>query len=287
MDILFVAHFLNGFLMIGMPTALAIYLTRRWMLGGRIWWAGAATFILSQVGHIPFNLAMSKLLNQTGLVAWSPTAQLIFNAVFLGLSSGIFEEGMRYLVLRWWAKDARSWRKGVLFGAGHGGAEAIIIGAYVLYGFFQMAALRNTDLAKLIPANQLALVQSQVTTYWNLTWYGSLLGALERFFAIPAQIVLAVMVIQVFTRKHIRWLFLAIGYHALSDASAVISIKYLGTYGTEAVICGFAILSVILIFVFQQPEQNVEILGAEHEPVVSLPAPVEESSENLEKPRYQ
>jgi uncharacterized membrane protein YhfC len=287
MDILFVVHFLNGFLMIVMPVVLAICLTRQWKLGGRIWWIGVATFILSQVGHIPFNWGISKLLNQTGMVAWSPTTQLIFNAVFLGLSAGIFEEGMRYLVLRWWAKDVRSWRKGVLFGTGHGGVEAIILGAFVLYGFFQMAALRNTDLSKVIPANQIALVQIQVTTYWNLTWYGSLLGALERFFAIPTQIVLAVMVMQAFTRKHMHWLFLAIGYHALSDASAIISVKYLGTYWTEAIICGFAILSVILIFKLRQPEPALEIPPAGPDPVLSTPEPVGGTSEDMENMRPQ
>lgn len=113
MDVLFFTHLLNGLLMIAMPIGLAIYLTSRWNLGGRIWWIGAATFLLSQVAHIPFNWGIGKLLNQTGMVAWDPKFQLIFNAVFLGLSAGIFEEGARYLVLRWWAKDARSWRKGV------------------------------------------------------------------------------------------------------------------------------------------------------------------------------
>ncbi|MGA2490877.1 MAG: YhfC family glutamic-type intramembrane protease, partial [Anaerolineales bacterium] len=128
MDILFGTHFLNGLLMVAMPVGLAIFLMHRWKLGGRIWWIGAVTLILSQVGHIPFNWGAGKLLNQTDMVAWDPTAQLIFNAVFGGLSAGIFEEVTRYLVLRWWAKDVRSWRKGVLLGAGHSGAEAIIYG---------------------------------------------------------------------------------------------------------------------------------------------------------------
>jgi len=30
MDILFIAHLLNGLLMVAMPVGLAIYLTRRW-----------------------------------------------------------------------------------------------------------------------------------------------------------------------------------------------------------------------------------------------------------------
>ena len=287
MDILFLAHFLNGLLMVAMPIGLAVYLTRRWKFGGRVWWIGAATFVLSQIGHIPFNWGIGKLLNHTSMVSWNPAAQLIFNAVFLGLSAGIFEELARYLVLRWWAKDAHSWRNGILFGAGHGGAEAIILGALVLYSFIQLVALRNADLAKVIPANQLALAQKQMTTYWSATWYDSLLGALERFFTIPCQIAMAVMVMQVFTRKQLRWLFLAIGYHAVLDASAVINVKYLGTYGTEMVICGFAILSLLLIFILRQPEPLMSISNTSSSPAVFIPKPIEETKENLGNTRYQ
>ena len=287
MDILFVLHLLNGLLMVAMPIGLAIYLTSRWKLGGRIWWIGAATFIISQVGHIPFNWIVGKLLNQTAMVSWNPTSQLIFNAVFLGVSAGIFEEGSRYLVLRWWAKDARSWRKGVLFGAGHGGAEAIIFGALALYAFFQLAALRSADLSKLFPANQLVLAQNQVQAYWSMTWYASMLGALERFFTIPCQIAMALMVMQVFTRKNIGWLFAAIGYHTLIDGVAVFGQKYISPLGLEGVVGIFAILSIIIIFLLRQPEPPEVILPAAPAPTVPMPEPIQETPENIERTRYQ
>jgi uncharacterized membrane protein YhfC len=287
MDILLITHFLDGLLMVAMPIGLAIYLIRHWKLGGRIWWIGAATFILSQAGHIPFNWGIGKLLNQTYMISWSPAYQLIFNAVFLGLSAGIFEEVTRYLVLRWWAKDARSWRTGILFGAGHGGMEAFILGGLVLYSFFQLTALRNIDLATIIPANQLELAQKQVAAYWSTNWYTSLLGALERLFTIPCQIAMAVMVMQVFTRKQGRWLFLAIGYHAIIDASAVVNVKYLSVYWTEAVLGGFAILSAILILLLRQREPPADLLPSSpplvHEPI----KPPGETSEKLEETRYQ
>jgi uncharacterized membrane protein YhfC len=287
MDILFITHFLNGFLMVAMPIGLAFYLIQIWKTGGRIWWIGAVTFVLSQVGHIPFNWGVGLLLNQTGMVAWNPTYQLIFYAVFLGLSAGVFEEVARYLVLRWWAKDARSWRAGVLFGAGHGGMEAIILGGLVLYGFFQLTTLRNTDLLSVIPANQLTLVQKQVTAYWSATWYSSLLGALERFLTIPCQIAMAVLVMRVFTHKQIRWLFLAIGYHALMDASAVVIVKYFGVYWTEAVICGFTLLSVFLIIALRQPEPTNEFPSKKILPGFTTPIAINETFEKLEDTRYQ
>src|SRR5512146_2676712 len=132
MDILVVTRLLNGLLMIGLPVALGFFLTRRFHLGWRLWWIGAATFIISQVGHIPFNWIFTRLFALKYLPTPPAEWSLVFNAVFLGLSAGLFEELARAGVYRWWADDARSWRKGVLLGAGHGGVEAIILGALVV-----------------------------------------------------------------------------------------------------------------------------------------------------------
>lgn len=287
MDILFVTYALNGLLMIAIPIGLVIFLTRRWKMGWRIWWIGVATFVLSQVGHIPFNALVGNLLNNTGMVYWSPLAQRIFNALFLGLSAGLFEEGARYLILRFWAKDARSWRNGVLFGAGHGGAEAIIFGVLVLVSYISLLSMRNADLASIVPASQLDLARQQVDAYWSAPWYATLMGALERFFTIPIQIAMASLVMRAFIRKNISWLFLAVGYHAVVDASAVLLINYVGTYWLEAIVCGFSILSVIVIFRLRQPKPPVD-----PEPVpASPPSPftpksVEETKENLDKTRF-
>jgi uncharacterized membrane protein YhfC len=287
MDILFFAHLLNGLLMIAMPVGLAIFLTARWKLSARLWLIGAATFILSQVGHIPFNALAGLVLNRTGLTKMTPEAQLIFNAVFLGLSAGLFEEFFRYGMFRWWAKEARSWRKGVLAGAGHGGAEAIILGAIVLYAFVQLVYLRNADISKVVPAGQLALTQQQVSAYWSMTWYASLLGALERLFTIPTQIALAVLVLQTFTRKQWFWVWLAVLYHAVLDGSSVVLATRLGTLPTEGLVGGFALLSVILIFLLRQPELSEETLPpSAPPPSVFAPKPPEATPEKLDQTRF-
>jgi uncharacterized membrane protein YhfC len=287
MGILFIAHLLNGLLMVAVPILLGIYLTRRFKLGWRLWWIGAAVFVLSQLGHIPFNAILGIYLNPR-LLTLPQNLQQVLGAGILGLSAGLWEEGARYAMYCWWAKDARSWRKGLLTGAGHGGAEAIILGGLVLYGFIQMAAVRSTDLSTLVPANQLDLARQQVTAYWSLTWYDSLLGALERLFTIPTQIAFAVIVLQAFTRKQGWWVWLAVGYHAVVDATAVLLVGKVGPYWTEAIIGGFAILSLVIIFVLRQPEPVPDPEPAPLIPALSFtPQPVEETEENIEKTRYQ
>jgi len=240
--------------MLAMPIVLAIYLTRHWKLSWRIWLVGGATFILSQVGHIPFNALMTTVLNKTPLANMPVQTALIFNALFLGLSAGLFEELFRYGMFRWWLKDARSWRKAVLAGAGHGGVEAIILGGMALLAFFQLSALRNVDLSTQYSGATLIQAQAQVSAYWSATWYDSMLGALERLFTIVIQISLAVLVLQAFVRRRGYWIWIAVGYHALVDASTLLVTASSNVYWTEGLVGIFALLSLVIIFLLRKPE---------------------------------
>lgn len=262
MDTLILTHFLNGLLMVAMPVGLGIFLTKRFGLGWRIWLIGAATFILSQVGHIPFNQGLTLLFQRGILPAPPPEWRLPFNSLILGLSAGLWEEMARYSAYRWWAKDARTWRKGVLMGAGHGGAEAILLGALVLYAYTQMLALRGQDLTSLLGnrmnAAQIQALQTQVNAYWSAPWTATILGAVERAFTIPVQIALSAIVLQAFVRGQFRWVWLAIGWHALVDAASVIASNRIGIYWTEAVIGLMALISLAILFALRRAEPEVE-----------------------------
>lgn len=279
------AHLFNGLLVIAMPVGLAIFFRRKFQLTWHLWWIGAGTFVLSQVAHIPFNWVIGLLLNRTAMVFWPKSGQLMFNAAFLGLSAGLFEELFRYGMFRWWAKDARSWSRGMMTGAGHGGAEAILfVGVPVLLAFINMSVAR-------LPAIQTALTPVQVESvdaYWSIPWYAALLGALERFFTIPVQIALAVIVLQAFMRGQGIWVWLAVLYHAFIDAIAVYAARSIGAYWTEAIIGFFALLSVIIIFALRQPEPVQQIQPSSSQSVSTFtPAPPEETLDNLDKTRYQ
>jgi uncharacterized membrane protein YhfC len=259
MDTLFLVHLLNAALMFVIPLSLAIYLIRTWKLGWRLWFIGAATFILSQVGHFPFLWLSSLVLNSPSLIdiflRMPPSGLIIFNGVFAGLAAGLFEELFRYGMYRWWAKDARSWRTGILTGVGHGGVEAIIFAGLALYSFLSMVAYRNLDLAAVVPAGQLDATQAQVAAYWSTAWYDAFLPSFERLSTIIIHISMAVLVLQTFTRKQWFWVWLAVLYHAFIDFFTVpAAAGYFSKYGAEAILGGFAILSVIIIFVLRRPE---------------------------------
>ena len=292
MNPLFYTYLLNGLVMVGLPLALGFYLDRRYHLGWRLWAIGAAGFILSQVGHIPFNSLLTWLF-QKGILPAPPASWYpFFNQVVLGLSAGLWEELTRYAIFRWWAKDARSWRKALMLGAGHGGIEAIIFGGLVLYSLLTMVQLLGADLSKLVPASQLAQAQAQVQAYWSAAWPLTLLGAVERVFTITSHIAFATLVLQAFTRKNFYWVWLAVLWHAMLDTTAVyFSQAWAGRpwapYAVEGLIGVCTLLSLAIIFTLRQPEH-----APEPEPAAPAPIPVpvikeiKETQESLDKTRY-
>ena len=295
MDLISVTHFLNGFLMIALPIVLGIYLIHKFQLGWKIWLIGGATFLIAQVFHLPFN---SYVLNpMLGAVQQSipGISGSLMVAVVLGVSAGVFEECARYGMFRWWLQDKRSWRTAILAGAGHGGIEAIILGALVLWLFVNMLAVRNADLSKLnLAPDQLVIAQQQLQAYWSLPWYYTLFGAVERIFTIPFHIMASVVVLQVFTRQpgqeQLRWLGLAILLHTLMDATVVFIAGQWSGYAADAVLGGLAIMDIFIIFALRQPEPSTNEpphLAAPKEPPLFTPEPIEETSDNLEKTRYQ
>jgi uncharacterized membrane protein YhfC len=70
------------------------------------------------------------------------TYNLLIIAGFLGLSAGFFEESARYVVYRWWARDARTWSQGLMLGAGHGGIESILLGFLLAINVAALAGVR-------------------------------------------------------------------------------------------------------------------------------------------------
>jgi uncharacterized membrane protein YhfC len=196
----------------GFPIALGVFLRRRWGTPWTLYLTGAATFIASQVVHIPLNLGIGRLFQMGSFPQHPPTAQLLLGATIVGLSAGVCEEMARYLAYRYVMKKARTWREALMFGAGHGGFESMLfVGFSVAVTFVFMIFARGAEAAAI------GLPPDQIAAYWGQPWYNPLLGAAERLFAICTQLALAVLVLQIFTRRNIAYLFLAIGWHALAD----------------------------------------------------------------------
>lgn len=282
-------HLLNAILMLVIPLGLAFYITAKWKTGGKYWLIGAAVFILSQVGHIPFNYLAGKILNQTSLVSMSQQNQILFNAIFLGLSAGIWEESARLVMYGWVAKNARSWKDGVLLGLGHGGSESILIGALALYSLLQVLAVRTADIRKLVTPERLPGTLEKIAEYWSMPWFMAMMGSFERILTIPIQVAFSILVLQVFMKKKIRWYWIAVALHAIIDASAVLMIYYSNTYLTEGLIACFSVISIGFIIKMKTPDKieltDVEITTGKSK--LNIKSDKDETIENLDDTIFQ
>lgn len=222
--------------MILLPIILWIVFTRKFALSWKLVLAGGLTFIASQILHIPLVVGLNKFLQSSSIV--------------LGLLAGIFEETARYILFKFILKKSRSWKEGVLVGLGHGGIEAVLIGASVALTLVNMIAYRSVDLSTVpsIPPEQLALAQQQVEAFWSTQPYMALLGFFERVFAMCLHVSLSLMVLYGLAKKQAVWFWLALLWHAFVDAVAVYAVQSIDALPTEGLIAIFAAISVWIIF---------------------------------------
>jgi uncharacterized membrane protein YhfC len=274
---------LSGLLVFALVLGLGAYLTRRFNLGWGLFWTGGVVFVLSQVLHIPFNAFILPRLLPALAEPWA----FYMLGLAVGLSSGVFEEGARYLMYRFWTRQARTWKQGVLLGVGHGGVEALIVGGLILWTAINLWALEGQDLNQILTPEQIPLARQQIASLEALAWYETLAGFAERLFVLPAHIFMSVLVLQVFRRGQMRWLLFAVLWHTLLNAvSAVYVPQLLGGNWPLAAAGVFGVLSLVLLFALRSPEPV--------EPVPQKPEPLQpvtlkraaESDEQIEASRF-
>lgn len=287
-----ILNLLNPLLMIGIPAGLWLTLARAFKPGWRLLLIGALTFILSQVFHLPFNaLALSPLIEAMGWQMLPGSSGLLLVSILLGLSAGLFENIARYLALRYWAKGARSWEQGVMFGAGHGGGEAIILGIITLLTFFRFLALRGVDLSTVFPADQVPIAQAQLDAYWNSPWYFFLLAPLERVWAICLHIFATLLVVRAINRRNLAWLGAAILMHSFLDAFAVFVNT---TWGAVAAEAGITLLGLVFLALIFRLRRDMPALSTDlpvepptqPEIIDTLPRAVTPTSEQIDDSRF-
>ena len=235
--------------MVILPIILGFWLTRKFKLSWKLWLAGTATFIASQVLHIPVLYGLTTMFANGTLPSPPEAWTTAFNAVLLGLLAGIFEETARYILYKFFLKKANTWSEGVLVGAGHGGIEAIILGVLGVFTVINMVVMRNLDLSTLgIPADQVELARQQIDAFWASPAYMGLLGFAERVFAICLHLSLSIMVLYSVAYKKPVWFWIALLWHAFVDAAAVYLLPSVGAVALEGIVAVMALVSLAVLF---------------------------------------
>jgi len=183
---------------------------------------GVLAFVVSQVLlRIPLMQYMGQ--NSAAYSMFSVTQPVLFSIV-VGLSAGVFEELARFVAMRFLMKQ-RDWQSGFLFGAGHGGIEAVLF-----VGISSVSLLLSPSL---ITSGELYFV-----------------GGLERFFAMLLHIGLSIIVLQGVVQKRFFYVVLAILIHGLVDALVGIFPIYIPADYALIAIEGALALIALAVFIY-------------------------------------
>ena len=170
--------------------------------------------------------------------------------IYGGLMAGLFEETGRLLayktVLR---KRTDKNINALMYGAGHGGFEAMVILGFSMISNILFAVQINSGnisaITGSLSGDALAQTEAVIQTLTTTPSYLFLIGSIERIFAVILHLALSVLVWFAAKNKEKMYLYpAAIGIHMLADASAVILSGYnVPVLITEAVVCLVSLLA--------------------------------------------
>jgi uncharacterized membrane protein YhfC len=248
---------------IALPVVLAIVVRRRLGVGWRYFGYGALIFFLFQlISRLPAVQVIQALIapqlqaSRALLLAW---------VAILSVSAGLFEEIGRYIGYRWlMRREEKTWRKAVMYGLGHGGLESMLLVA----GLSLLSLINLLVLPSVIgtlPPEQRTLVERQLAALAALPDWAPLLGAWERLWILPVHIALSVMVLQMFRRGSVVWLWLAVVAHTLVNLVAIGLLQVLGPdristmLAVEVIIAAFGLAALWIIWRLRDPPEEVAV----------------------------
>lgn len=232
-----------------MPILLMIYYKKK---GADIlpFFIGCAVFVI-------FALILESLVHNIVLkvlpVGEKIMASTLLYALYGGLAAGVFEETGRFLAFKTVLKKRLGNDKNALmYGAGHGGCEAVLLLSATYASYIVMGIMLNMGLADKLTAgltgDTLATMETVFAAISAITPLTCLLAILERCVAITTHICLSVLVWFAVKKPGKGWLFsLAILLHAALDGIMVILAAHLPAAAVEGclvvMVLGMVLLS--------------------------------------------
>ena len=237
---------------IAIPVGLYLYFRKRHGADRMPFWIGCIIFPVFALG-----LEQLAYLAMKHWGFWLNVQSNIFAyGAFAGMMAGLFEETGRYfgfavLLRKKRGKDIN----GLMYGAGHGGIEAVLVMSLAMVSNLVFAFSVNAGTAD----PSMASIAAQLAGIAPVTF---LVSIVERIGAVALHISLSVLVWFAVKNKKRFWLFpLAIVLHALVDAVAVIMSRFVtNIWLIEAAVYLLAGVCVVLaVIVYKRKSKPAEM----------------------------
>lgn len=211
------------FVAVGVPIALCILIRKKLRADMLPFFLGAGVFFF-------FAMLLEQLLHVVVLLRLGPVSEALKNniwlyAVYGGLAAGVFEETGRFLCMHFLMKKNLTRENAVMYGAGHGGFEAILLlGIASINNLVNSILLNSGAFASALSENvELEQALAAVSPLATLPSWQFFLGGAERLMAMALQVGLSLLVYQAVKERSRRYLYpMAIFFHAAVNAVVVI-----------------------------------------------------------------
>lgn len=238
---------------IGVPVALFLYLYIKKRAKLASFFIGAGVFfvmamVLEQILHVAvLSVAKEQLMANT-----------LAYAAYGGLAAALFEETGRFLAMRYFLKKNLDTENVLMYGAGHGGFEAVLIVGMMYINNIVMSIMINaggmesTLMALDETAREVTL--QQMSALWTTPAYVFYLAGVERLCAIALQIAFSILMYCGVRYGRKVYVALAFGAHFLIDFITVFSADYIDLVLVEGIVFVITVLTAVLTYRFWKEE---------------------------------
>ncbi len=247
---------------IGLPIALCAYFKVKKKADLVPFFIGCAVFI---VFALMLETAAHNLILSGGLGEKIKGNVWVY-ALYAGFMAGLFEETGRYVAFKTVLKKYRGKDiNALMYGAGHGGVEALLLLGTAMISNIVMSVVINLGLGSMITGSAPQEALSQITdvfnTLINTPSYTFLLGSVERISAVAFHIAASVLVWFAAKRHGKFYLYpLAVLLHLALDALTVVLSGFeLNVFALEAAIAVFAAVTVLIAVLVWKKNKDADI----------------------------
>ncbi|HKM33780.1 MAG TPA: YhfC family glutamic-type intramembrane protease [Lachnospiraceae bacterium] len=229
----------------GVPITLLVVIRKKTKARVSSFFIGCVTFVLFAM--ILESIMHSFVFSATGNAI---SGNIWAYALYGGLAASLFEETGRFLAMKFCMKKALNRENALMYGAGHGGIEAILLVGFTYISNIIMAILANTGTMEksltVLDSATYDQTVSQLSVLWTTSSSLFFLAGVERLAAITLHISLSIFVYKTVKTGNVKYLLVAYLLHFAVDAGTLLLTKVLSSVWIEVVL--LVVVAVIAYF---------------------------------------
>ncbi len=228
--------------------------------------AKISSFFIGALTFFVFAMIFERMLHSVVLTGLGNISQIITNNIWLyalygGLAAGIFEETGRFISIKFYLKNNQNRENALMYGAGHGGIESILlIGLTYISNLVGVFLLNSGVVSTLFSGEQGAQSLYGLEILATTPAYHFYIAGIERLLAMTLHMALSILIYKAATQRgKMGYYPLAIGLHFICNFLVVIVANYFGIIMAE-IACLVCVAVVVVIATRIWNENKTEIV---------------------------